>query len=274
MPSRLNFGKSLDFTGAVATGASPRLFLDGGPTYEELTLKTNLTAAEFTFIVEVDGDTRVKLTGQQMLDREAYDGRAVTAGYFVYSFADNIARMLQGEAMTSMTTQPGQRITVTVQCGTIVTGSPTIELFAETSPNRPHEFILRTIPEQVPITSIGENSFPGFRRGSRPGVNAIRRIFGYGPVSHLAVEQDGRSVFGKNNLLKAANDARLLRNGKTVPTSSTCYVFDPIVKGNVIHDLLDTYSAEYLRFIWTTTAATDVTAITEYVEDVRPSKAA
>lgn len=276
MPMRLNFARSLDFTGAIVAGGNPRIFLDGGPTYDELTLATNLAADEFTLIIEVDGDTRVKLTGQQLLDREAYDGRTVTSGYFVFSFVDNISRMLQGEALTGLTTQPGQRITVSLEIAADAeTVSPTAVLYAETSPNRPTEYVLRVIPEQIPVTSTGENTFNGFRRAARPAfevvpVVGIRRIFNYGPVSALAVDQDGRQIYGKRNLPKAVNDARLKRNGKTVPTSSTCFVFDPIVKGNVIQDLLDTYSNEYLRFTYTTTSDADITAITEYVENVRP----
>lgn len=280
MGSRINYAKGLDFNGTIGPGAVLKVFLDGGPTYEEMTLATNIPAANFTFIVEVNGDQRVKLTGQQMLDREAYDGRTATSGYFVFSFADNISRILQGEMLTSMTTQPGDRVAVSVEIAADDdTESPTAQLYVETSPNRANEFVLRCIPEQVPVTQTGENTFSGFRRGSRTAVDAvphlsIRRIFNYGPITKLAIEQDRRSVFGHRNLDKAVNDARLKRNGKTVPTSSTCFVYDPILKGNVIVDLLDTFSVEYLRFTYTTSATTDITAITEYVEDVRPLKRA
>ena len=268
--SRLNFSQSLDFEGTVAANGNPRLYLDGGPTIEELTLETNLAADEFTLVIEVDGDKRVEITAQQMLDREAYDGRAVTSGYFVLSLSDALARTIQGEGMTGLTTQPGQRVLISVEIGaTVAAGSPSLVLHTETSPNRPEEFLLYILPEAVPVSKVGENEFSGFRRGNSPGKHFIRRSFGYGAITHLSIEQDRRSIYGKRELAKAVNDARLLRNGKTVPTSSTCYVYDPIVKGNVIADLQDTFSREALRATFTTSDSNDITALTEYVHDVR-----
>lgn len=280
MASRLNFSKGLDFNGTLAAGAIMTLFIDGGPTYEEFAFESNMPAASLLITISVNGDDRVKLTGQQMLDREAYDGRTATAGHFVFSFADNMARVLQGEGFTSLVTRPNDRVKITVEVDAgDATVDRTLQLYVETTGSRPEEFVLRVLPEQVPVTQTGENNFAGFRRASRPSIGivpqlGIRRVFGYGAIAKLAAKQDGRNIFGERNLEKAANDARLKRNGKTVPTSSTCFVYDPICKGNVIQDLLDTFSREFLRFTFTTTTSADIVAVTEYVEDVRPTKAA
>lgn len=275
MGMRRNFSKALDFVGAVAASGNPKVFLDGGPTYDELTFNTNLAAGEFTVIVEVDGDKRVEITGQQMLDREAYDGRPVTSGKFVLSFVDAVARTIQGENLTGLVTQPGQRVLVSVVIAASVTpGTPTLTMDVVTSPNRAEEFRLYVLPELVPVTTTGDNQFSGFRRGTVPETHYMRRSFGYGPVTYLEVEQDRRQIYGKGKMIKAANDAYLKRNGKTVPTSSTCFVFDPVVTGNVITDMLDTFSVEALRFTYTTSATTNITALTEYVHDVRVKKAA
>jgi hypothetical protein len=268
--SRLNFSQSLDFEGAVAVNGNPRVFLDGGPTIEEIVIETNLAADEFTLVVSVDGDDRVEMTGQQLLDREAYDGRAATSGQFVLAFADAIAKTLQGEGMTGLTTQPGQRVLVSIEIGaSIAAGSPAATLHVESSPNRPEEFRLYILPEIVPVTKTGQNEFSGFRRGDMPNKHFMRRFFGYGAVTHFSFKQDRRSIYGDRELAKAVNDARLLRNGKTVPTSSTCYVYDPVLKGNVIADLQDTFYRETLRARFTTSDSNDITALTEYVHDVR-----
>ncbi|MBC54112.1 MAG: hypothetical protein CMQ34_09810 [Gammaproteobacteria bacterium] len=273
MASRLNFGQSLDFVGAFAAGGNPKIFLDGGPTLEELTLETNLEADEFTLRIEVDGEERVKITGTEMLAREAYEGRSATAGQFVLSFADVMARTLQGETMSGLTTQPGQRVLVSLEiAGTVTPVTPTGTLYAETSGNRPEEFRLYILPEIIPITKTGENDFSSFRRGVRPRQNWIRRIFHFGAVSKLSIKQDDMTVFGDRELPKAINDARLKRNGKTVPAA--CYVYDPILKGSVTTDMLDTYAMRALRFKLTTTDSNDVTALTEYMLDVRPVKQA
>ena len=275
MPSRLNFAQSLDFEGSIAAGGNPKVFIDGGVTIDELTLKTNLEADEFTLVIEIDNEKRVEITGTQMLDREAYDGRSATSDQFVLSFADALARTLQGEVMTGLVTQPGQRVVVSLEIESSVTPvTPTATLFAETSGNRVEEFKLYILPETIPVTKTGENQFAGFRRGTAPGRYYIKRAFAYGAVTHLEVEQDRKAVFGKRGLEKAVNDGRLKRNGKTVPTSSTCYVYDPNVKASNTTDLLDTYSVEALRFTFTTSNSNDIEALTEYVQDVRPRQQA
>ena len=273
MGMRLNFGQSLDLIGTMTNGGTLKAFLDGGPTYDEFTIATNLAAAEFTLVVEVDGDRRVEITGQQMLDREAYDGRTATSGYFVFSFADALARTIQGEALTGLTTMPGQRILVSLELADSgIAGTETVTLYAETSEARAEQFRLYCLPEAVPVSQTGENTFDGFRQGTRPEQNFIRRIFNYGNITKLSVEQDRRYIFGKRELAAAVNTARLKRNGKTEPSS--CYVLDPILKGNVNKDLLDTFSREMLRFTYTTGDSNDITALTEYVQDVRPVAAA
>ena len=268
MGSRLNYAKGLDFEGSIAANGNPKLWIEGGVTIDELSLVTNLAADEFSLLIEVNGERRVEISGQEMLDREEYDGRAAAAGEYVLAMSDALARTLQGEQMSGLCTKPSDRVLISLEIGaTVDAASPTALLYLETSAFRPELFRLYILPELVPVTKIGENPFSGMRKGMRPGANWIRRVFGYGAVTHLEVEQDRRSVFGKRGLPKAVNDARLKRNGKTVP--SACFVFDPIVKGSVITDMFDTYSVEWLRFNFTTSDSNDIRALTEYVADLR-----
>jgi len=269
MGSRINFSKSLDFVGDVAASGNPRVHVDGGVTIEELVIYTNLAADEFTLVIELDGDQRVKMTGQEMLDREVYDGRPATAGQFVLAMSDATAKSLVGEAATGMTTQVGQRVMISLEISeTVAEATPYANLYLENTANRPEELRLYILPEVVKITQAGENDYDGYRKAKRPQQMHIRRIFNYGAVSKLRIEQDDRPVFGKRNLEKVVNDARLLRNGKTVPAN--CYVYDPILKGNVVMDWLDMYAPNVpTRTTLTTTNTTDVKALVEYVEDVR-----
>ena len=269
MGSRLNFDRGLDFTGAVAANGNPRIHLDGGVTFEELVLETNLAADEFTLVVEVDGELRVRMTGQQLLDREAYDSRAATSGQFVLALADATAKTMVGEGVTGLTTQVGQRVMVSLEIGgTVAAGSPAAVLYTETSSNRPEEFKLFILNEVIKITQVGENEYDGFRKSLKPASLMVRRAFMYGAITKFRLEQDNRAVFGKRNMPIAINTARLLRNGKTAPTA--CYVYDPIVKGNVIADWLDLWTSQVpTRATITTSNTTDVNALVEYVEDVR-----
>lgn len=273
MGMRQNFEKGLDLIGTMANNGTLKAFIDGGPTIDEVTIVTDLAAAEFTLVIEVDNDRRVEITGTQLNAREAYDGRTATSGQFVLSLADALARTIGGENMTGLVTQPGQRVLISLElASTGIAGTETADIYLETSPNRAEEFRLYILPEAVPVSQTGENQFSGFRQGRRPDEIYIRRIFNYGNITHLSVEQDRKSIYGKRELPVAVNDGRLKRNGKTPPSS--CYVLDPIVRGNVIADLLDTYSVENLRFTYTTGDSNDITALTEYVHDVRPKAAA
>lgn len=277
--SRINFSKSLDFVGDVAASGNPRVHVDGGVTIEELTLHTNLAPSEFTLVIELDGDQRVKMTGQELLDREAYEGRPAASNQYVLSMSDAMAKSLIGEAATGLCTQVGQRVMVSLEiAASVAATTPYANLYLETTKNRPEEYRLYIVPETVKITQAGENDYDGFRKSKYPlfvdqnggqalGNLSVRRIFNYGAVSAYRIEQDDRAVFGKRNLIKEVNDARLERNGKTPPAN--CYVYDPIVKGNVIADLLDVYTAQTpMRATLTTTNTTDVKALVEYIERV------
>lgn len=273
MSSRLNYSKSLDFVGDVAASGNPRVHVDGGVTIEEMTIHTNLSPSEFTLVVEIDGDQRIKMTGQQLLDREAYYGRPATDDVYVLSLADSMAKSLVGEAATAMTTQVDQRVMVSLEIGAAVAeATPFANLYLETTANRPEEFRLYIVPETVKITQAGENDYDGFRKARRPGQLYIRRAFNYGAVSKLRLEQDEKAVYGKRNLDKSINDARLKRNGLTPPAN--CYVFDPLVKGNMVADLFDMYVNEVpTRATLTTTNTTDVKAVVEYLENVQQVQA-
>ncbi len=267
--SRLNFYKAPDFVGTVANGNTLQVYLPGGPTYEEMRLvMTGGETADIAFFrVGVEGEERVKMTGQQMLDRAAYDGKTATSGHYIVSFADHMARRNDNEAASGLVTQPDQRVLVEVDLNsTGLAGTETFTLYVETSPNRVEEVKLFILPENVPVTKTGDNDFLGFKRGKVPSHIRMRRAFCYGNITHLQIEQDGRYPFGKKQLPIAVNDALLKSRGKTPPTSSTCYTFDPIRNGNVLVDLFDLFSVQETRFTFTTGDSNDITALTEYLE--------
>lgn len=272
---RQNFEQGPDFKGTINDGGRPRLQLDAGPTYERFMLKTNVAADEFTFFIEVEGDRRVELTGTELEDMAEYDGRTSTAGYFFLDMTDNLAKLAQGELMSGLTTQVGDRVIVGVDLAASVTeASPTLELFYKASGNRPNEFELYILPEHVPITKTGKNPFRGFQEGDFPEHIAIRRFFAYGAITHLSIKRDDRHLFGEGDLAIADNNADLLHDFKVVPTSSTCYVCDPIINGNVILDVLDTFNRKHLEANFTTSNDSDLRVITHYIKDVRPRKEA
>ena len=266
--SHLNFGRGLDFTGAVEAGGNPRVHVDGGATIESLLIHTNLAPADFELIVEVDGEERVKLNGQQMLDREHYDGYATAANEYVFTFSDPMAKLQSNELATGLVTQVGQRMVVSLEIADNVTpNEPFADLYLETSPNKAEVVRLYVLPEVVPITQVGENQYDGFRKGKAQGELAIRRAFLYGSIANFKLEQNDRAVFGKRMLSAQINNNRLARYGKTAPNN--CVVYDPIVRGNVLSDVLDLFTQSApTRATLTTTNSSDVKAIVEYVKDL------
>lgn len=277
MGMRNNLDQMPDFEGSIAADGRPYVWLEPGPTYDCFVLETDLAAAEIeALVIEKNNEERVRISGVQMQDREAYDGFGATSGYFVFSFADDVSKLFAGEAMTGLVTNPGDRVKLTLELSSGVIGTETAVLYAGLSPNRPvEEFALFCVPESIQITKSGGsgNTFTGFRRGTVPwntgvGGIAIRRAFNYGSITKLQVGQDDGFPWGKAKLSKALIDATLKRLGKTVPTSSTCVVFDAIARGNTIADLFDTFSRKSLKVNYTTSDTNDLTALTEYVERV------
>lgn len=277
MPMHHNKEVADDFEGSIAANGRPFVMLDGGPTYDELAIETNLAASEFGLLVEVDGDKRVEITGARLLTRESFDGKTATSGFFVFSFIDVMARLRETQNMTALVTAPGQRIKVTLVIGgSVAASTPAASLYVKTSPNRPEEFRLYDLPEQIPVTKIGENSFNGLRTGDVPYASKesgekiqIVRADIFGAVSHLEIRQGSRSVFGRGGLPVEVNNAELTANGKSV--ISGCYTLHPAMYGNPYTDGLDTFNKEHprLRLLVTTTDANDCEAQVSYVYDLR-----
>lgn len=273
--SRINFGRGLDFTGDVAEGGSPKVRVDGGVVIEQFLLVTNLAASEFFFTVEVDGNLRFKLTGEQMLDRESYDGYGNSANEYVFSPADAMAKLQGSELATGLVTKVGQRVEVTLEISeNVAAATPEAQLYLETSTGvgRTEVYRLYVLPEVVPITQIGENQYDGFRKAKRLGELAMRRAFFYGSVDKYKIEQEDRAVIGKRMLPSAVNNNRLKRYGKNVPAN--CTVYDPIVRGNVLGDVLDLFTTVTpTRLTAQTADSDDLLALVEYVQDMRLSNA-
>lgn len=280
---RTNYDQMPDFEGAIAASGNPYVWLEPGPTYDGFALETDLATAEIeALVIEKNNEERVRISGQQMLDREAYDGFSATSGFFFFRFTDDIARTIQGEAMTGLVTNPGDRVKLSLELSSGVAGTETATLYALMSPNRPvEEFAHFVVPEEIQVTKSGGNgnTFTAFKRGEVPwgtgkGAIAMRRAFCYGNITTLQIGQDDAFPFGKSKLTKTVLDAELARLGKTVPTSSTCVVFDPVARGNSVADLFDTYSRKSLKFNFVTGDTNDITALTEYVERVNVARAA
>lgn len=268
--SRINFQRAGDFDAPIAINSRPKVKLDGGPTYDEMVLETNLAADEFSFLVEVGTDQRVLIPGTRMNEREAYDGKPATSGQFVFSFVDMVARTFQAEALSGLVTQPGQRVNVTLVIGgSIAAVTPTAQLYTVMSRNRSEEVRLYCLPESISISKVGDNEFEDFRHSENNGEWKLRRFFAYGTATHLDMRLDDRSVYGDGGLSKTLIDAQLARLGKTVP--SGCLVYDPIVRGNSMLDLQDTFSGKHFKARFTNSDTTDIVAQTEYLQIISPA---
>lgn len=279
MPSTFNVRKDLNFEGSFTGDGAPYVDFDGGRTIEEITIApptsgTALVAADFTLTVEVDEDKRVDISGAKLLQREEYEGKPATTGYFTFSFADVMASASDAMSMTALVTKASNRVKITLNLASSITGTGARLIVVTSAPREAEVFRLYCLREQVKVTTTGENEFSGFRKGLGEGQIFMRRSHIYGNVTHLEMQQGSTSPFGKNGLPLADNNALLKRLGKT--TLSSCYTFDPVAWGHVGRDLFDTFFAQNpkLRALITTGDSNDCTAQTEYVYNMAQIAAA
>ncbi|MEG3696776.1 major capsid protein P2, partial [Vibrio coralliirubri] len=74
-------------------GQKGTLPIPNGPTYHELVLETNASAADMQRIaITLNAEEIYVLTGEELVMLERYKRRDATAGHFVIPFSDIVAR--------------------------------------------------------------------------------------------------------------------------------------------------------------------------------------
>lgn len=265
--------KMSGFTG-VGYGQKATLRVPVGPTYEEIILETNLTAAQLKRVtINLNGDEIYILDGDELLMLEAYKQHTPESGKFVIPFSDISGKTKNGIRSTALVTELSDNIMLEVEVASVANpaNEPQIELNAHAmvSPNQPMRIVVPKIRKQTMQASAqGENEFT--QLVSSPRVKVRRMHFKSSAVKALKIYRDNIKEYEASRTL-AGFLAK--RNKRTF--QSGIYHFDPIVRGFFIDELFETAHLSELKFTAETdTVANSIPILVESVEIVAVPKSA
>lgn len=254
----------------IGYGQKSTIKLDVGPTYEEIHIRTNLSAAMIKRVaVNLNGEEIYILTGAQLLMLEAYKKQPAKSGYFTIPFADIVGKTKNGIRATGLVTEIGDNIILEIEVGTPtdLQSAPGISLSANAIVSEPQSVRILTPkirPETMQATSAGQNEFTSLNAGA---TKLVRRMhFLSDKVTDLKIERDFKKVFecDKDYL------TYLAERHKRAPQSGFFH-FDPLMRGFFLQDLFKTAHNSQLKFTVTTTQAVGgLPILVESVEIERP----
>ncbi|NOH31654.1 major capsid protein P2 [Vibrio mediterranei] len=238
-PTKLN-----SFTG-TGYGEKATLTLPIGPTYDEIFLETNLSAAQLTRVtITLNGDEIVVLSGSLIKMLEAYKGLPSSDGFFVIPLADITAKTKNGVRYTGLVTEKGDNITLEVEIApTSHTNPPKVNLqgWATVSPMQPARIVVPQIKKHTMQANSTENEFLDLPSSA---LHHVRRMhFSSAHVHSLQIFRDFVKVHDSS---KALEEMRAKRNRRF--WQSGFYHFDPIMRGFYLDELFGTAHSSELKF--------------------------
>ncbi|WP_154125001.1 major capsid protein P2 [Grimontia hollisae] len=260
-PTKLN-----SFTG-TGYGEKATLTIPIGPTYEEIFLDTNLSAAQLRRVtLSLNGEEIVVLDGELIKKLEAYKGLSQTDGFFTIPLSDITAKTKNGVRYTGLVTEAGDNITLEVEIQDAAQSAPAIKLqaWATVSARQPARIVVPQIKKHTMQATATENEFLDLP--SSP-LHLVRRMhFMSEHITGLKVFRDFVKVHESN---RALEDMRAKRNRRF--WQAGCYHFDPIMRGFYIDELFPTVHASELKFtVDTSQPVGSIPIIVESVLVVRP----
>lgn len=261
-PTKLN-----SFTG-TGYGEKATLTIPIGPTYDEIFLETNLSAAQLRRVtISLNADEIIVLDGELIKKIEAYKGLAQTDGFFTIPLADISAKTKNGVRYTGLVTEAGDNITLEVEIAdSAQDNAPAIKLqaWATVSARQPARVVIPQIKKQTMQASSTENEFLDLVSGP---LHLVRRMHFLSDQIHaLQIYRDFVKVHDSS---RALEDMRAKRNRRF--WQSGCYHFDPIMRGFYIDELFPTAHGSELKFtVKTNKPVGSIPIIVESVLVVRP----
>lgn len=261
-PTKLN-----SFTG-VGYGQKANTIIPVGPTYEEIFLETNLTAAQIKrVVITLNADEIVVLDGATMDMFESYKGVSSSATFFSIPFADITAKTKLGMKYTSLVTEAGDNITLEVEIAdTEQANPPAIKLQARAivSPRQAVRVLVPMIKKQIMQATGTENQF--FDLVSGADILVKRLHFASSEITEIKVERDYVKIYESTaefEEMRAKKNKRFWQPGY--------YHFDPVVRGYYIDELFRTAHTSELKFtVNTNKPCGSIPIIVESVKVVRP----
>ncbi|NQZ42650.1 MAG: hypothetical protein HRT96_21755 [Moritella sp.] len=261
-PTKLN-----SFTG-TGYGEKAVLTLPIGPTYDEIFIETNLSAAQLRRVtITLNADEIIVLDGEFIDKLEAYKGLAKTAGFFTIPLADVSAKTKNGMNYTGLVTEAGDNITLEIEIAETTSGTPPaikLQAWATVSARQPARIVVPQIKKHTMQASSTENEF--LDMVSSPLLLVRRMHFLSGEIHAIQIYRDFVKVHDSS---KSLETMRAKRNRRF--WQPDIYHFDPIMRGYYIDELFATAHGSELKFtVKTNQPVGSIPILVESVLIVRP----
>ncbi|WP_418113825.1 major capsid protein P2 [Vibrio scophthalmi] len=258
--------RKLSAFSGVVRGGKATLKLPAGATYEQIILKTNLTAAELTRVeITLNDDKIYNVTSTHLNMLEKYHKRVGKDGYFVIPFSDFSNADRGSVAATAFVTMLNDHITLDVTLSDVIAADKAIQIdtFAIVStPQVTRTVIPRLYTQTMTATASGDNDFHGLLSSVNKYVR--RMHFKTDKMDKLEIKRDGREEgeFHKDVLHFVDTNA-----GKSWQPSY--FHYDPLKYGYMRDFLLPTqHNSEFFFRVSTTEVVQSIEILVEVIEKV------
>lgn len=257
--------KPLSSFNGVGFSSKMSMSLPPGPTYNEIHLKTNLTAAQLRQIsIVLNGDSIVQVSGDDLVMMERYKGHYVDETIFIIPFSNPNAKNKQGALYGSLVTLQGDQITLEIETGT---GSGAIELTATSfqSPSVSERLWIPRIRTHVmQANAEGWNDYTTWPAGVDRSIR--RAYFKSEGLKQLKIEVDNLIYHDVKSDLLANQQKRVGR----FPQEDV-YVFDPTLYGFEMGDVFNTGHRESFVFRVDVANAAPIPILFETIQQIAPT---
>ncbi|WP_290516895.1 major capsid protein P2 [Alcanivorax sp.] len=261
------------FSGA-AWGERPEVKLAGGPVYQGIILTTNLEPEQIISAeLFVNGDPRIRLTGEDMKMLERFKKKWEQDGKFFFPIGDFSGNSLEGQMISGLETSPTDnlifRVTVAGEPDPNTQGNVTLSAEAIVN-SRVQSGLGDGMAQYVPrITTVtfhagqsGLNIHDSLPHGE--GV-IIKRVHLKGELEHLRVLKDKRRIWERS----AGTNEYLLKHNERAPQPGYFH-FDAVESGFILAEMMDTVVQESMEWEMRMTNPGTVQILLETLERIAP----
>jgi hypothetical protein len=257
--------KNLSSFNGVGWNSKMSVSIPAGPTYNEIHLKTNLTAAQLRQVsVVLAGDTIIQVSGEDLVMMERYKGHYVDDSIFVIPFGHPTAKNKQGALFGSLVTLAGEQISLEVETGA-GDGSIELEAISFQSPSVPVRMWKPRIRTHVmQANAIGWNDYTTWPAASNTSIK--RAYFKSEGMKQLKIEIDNLIYHDVKSDIQANQQKRVGR----FPQNNV-YIFDPTMYGFEQGDIFNTGHTQEFVFRVDTAKSEPIPILFETIEQLVPN---
>lgn len=228
----------------VAWGAKPEVKLAGGPNYHEIYLETSLLPSQFRVELIINSDSRINVTGTQLVMLQQFRKIWTEAGKYVIPLGDISGRSIEGQMIGGMETLPSDNIILRVSIIADPGGQPPLTLGA-TALVSPH--LKGQLGRDMAIywPRINEVTFAAGNNGKNthdtlpqgPGMKLLRAHMG-ATIDRVEVKKGSNAVNGSVIWQRSASmNEFLLKRHERAPQAGYFHI-DFVESGFIMAEML------------------------------------